>query len=224
MSGIDTDIGKTIATGLIARGLLEAGINVITQKVVQTGCEGMSEDIQKHREMMGTGLQNVDREGLTCSYIYSTPCSPHLAADIDNDTIDPDKIGAATRKLQAEYELVLLEGAGGLFVPLTLDYTLIDYFQDIGKPVILVTSSRLGSLNHTLASLEALKTRNIELAGIVYNRFGNSEQHIADDSLKMITLYMRKYGYDSPIVEMYGEEMYRESGSCLPFTVLCKNI
>ncbi len=223
VSGIDTDIGKTIATGLIARGLLEAGVNVITQKVVQTGCEGLSEDIQKHRDLMGIGVCDDDRRLLTCSYIYKTPCSPHLAANIEHDSIDPEVIREATGKLQEKYEVVLLEGAGGLFVPLMPDFTQIDYFESIGAPVILVTSSRLGSLNHTFASLEALKSRKIDLAGIVYNRFGSDEQHIADDSLKMITLYMRKYGYNSPVVEMYGEEMYREPGSCLPFTVVCSD-
>ena len=79
VSGIDTGIGKTYATGLIAKALLRQGKAVITQKIVQTGCEGVAEDILKHRHLMGIGLQDVDREGLTSPYVFRYPASPHLS-------------------------------------------------------------------------------------------------------------------------------------------------
>lgn len=221
ITGIDTDIGKTIATGLLARGLYESGVNVITQKAVQTGCKDGSEDIIKHRELMGVDLFPEDLDGTTCPYLYSTPCSPHLAARIEKDTIDPKRIRRATERLQSQYDLVLLEGAGGLFVPLREDVTLIDFFKELSFPVILVTSTRLGSLNHTIASIEALHARDIQLAGVIYNRFGTVDNTIAEDSLYMISRYIRKYGYSCPIVEMLGEDFYKKKGSCLPFTVIC---
>lgn len=221
ITGIDTGIGKTIATGLIARGLAEAGVRVITQKAVQTGCIGISEDIEKHRQLMGVPLLAEDLDGLTCSYLYKTPCSPHLAASLENDTIDTARITAATEELRSRFEVVLLEGAGGLFVPLREDYTLLDYFTDAGWPVILVTSSRLGSINHTLASLEALRHRKLELAGVVYNNLAETEQHIAEDSLRMIALYIRRYGFHCPLLEMYSEQLYAGPGSCRSFAALC---
>ncbi|MCK5071639.1 MAG: dethiobiotin synthase, partial [Desulfocapsa sp.] len=89
ISGIDTDIGKTIATGLLAKALLSQGYSVITQKVAQTGCTGISEDILKHRELMDTGLYPEDTNGLTCPYVFSKPCSPHLAAELSQTQIDP---------------------------------------------------------------------------------------------------------------------------------------
>jgi dethiobiotin synthetase len=221
VTGIDTDVGKTVATGLIARGLIEKGVKVITQKAVQTGCQHMSDDLVRHRQLMKHDLFPEDLEGITCSYLYRNPCSPHLAAGIENEQIDPAKITIATKTLQDRYEIVLLEGAGGLFVPLQEEYTLIDYFYDIGHPVILVTSSRLGSLNHTIASLEALQKRNIQLSGVVYNRHAATETYIAEDSLYMISLYLRKYGFACPLIEMYSEYFYTEQQSCLPFTTLC---
>ncbi len=221
VTGIDTDIGKTVATGLIARGLLEAGIRVITQKAVQTGCENISEDIFRHRQLMKHDLFPEDIAGITCSYLYRNPCSPHLAAQLENGEIDTAKITTATKELQTRYEIVLLEGAGGLFVPLKEEYTLIDYFCDIDWPVILVTSSRLGSLNHTIASLEALQKRKIRLSGVVYNRHAATENYIAEDSLYMISLYLRKYGFACPLIEMHNEAFYCEEKSCLPFTTLC---
>lgn len=221
VAGIDTDIGKTVATGLIARGLLEMGVTVITQKGVQTGCREVSEDISTHRRLMRCSFMPEDQAGLTCQYLYATPCSPHLAARRENDAIDPARMTQAAEKLRERYEVVLFEGAGGLFVPLTEEYTFIDYLAEVGWPVILVTSSRLGSINHTLASLEALNSRKIELAGVVYNRDTKTEQHIAEDSFAIISLYVKKYGFTCPLVPMYEASTYMETGSCRHFASLC---
>ena len=88
VSGIDTDAGKSVVTGLIARSLLHQGVNVITQKFIQTGCRGISEDILTHRRIMGIPVQDVDRDGTTCPYVMTYPASPHLAAEIDHLAID----------------------------------------------------------------------------------------------------------------------------------------
>ncbi|WP_419174858.1 dethiobiotin synthase [Desulfosediminicola sp.] len=221
ITGIDTDIGKTIATGLIGRGLLEAGRSVITHKAVQTGCDDVSEDIVAHRNIMGLPRQQVDLDGKTCSYLFPVPCSPHLAARLAKRSIDPKKITRDARELSMHYQFVLLEGAGGLFVPLTEEVTLIDYFSEEKVPVILVSSSRLGSLNHTLASLEALHNRSMSLSGVVYNRHDDSDLRIAEDSLDMISSNLRKYGFNCPLIEMYGVENYEAPGACLPFSTLC---
>lgn len=222
VSGIDTGIGKTIATGLIARGLIESGFRVITQKGVQTGCVGESEDIVKHRQLMGMALLEEDVNGDTCQYLFPTPCSPHLAARLAQEAIDPGKISHAALRLCEGYDIVLLEGAGGLFVPLKEEYTLIDYMAEMKWPVLLVTSSRLGSINHTLASFEALEKRGIKLAGVIYNHHKETEQYIAEDSLNIIEQYLRKYGFSCPLVEMHDENHYTEPGSCSHFAVLCR--
>lgn len=224
VTGIDTDIGKTVATGLIARGVLEAGWSVITHKAVQTGCEGQSEDVNTHRKLMAISRQPVDYEGKTCSYLFSEPCSPHLAAKLAGAVIDPEKIATDAGGLAMQYDFVLLEGAGGLFVPLTKEQTLIDFLAAANWPVILVTSSRLGSINHTLASLEALQKRGMTLAGVVYNRFEDNDVRIAEDSLDVITSYLKQYGFLCPVLEMYGAEFYQREGACLPFSALCPYI
>lgn len=171
VSGIDTDIGKSYATGYLARQWNAEGRRTITQKLVQTGNDGLSEDIERHRRIMGTGLLPEDEEGLTMPEIYSYPCSPHLAAEIDGRPVDFGKIEAATRLLSDRYDAVLLEGAGGLMVPLTRSLLTIDYVARMGYPVILVTSGRLGSLNHTLLSLEAMRRRGIALHTLAYNQY-----------------------------------------------------
>ena len=82
VTGIDTDIGKTIATGLLARSFRNHGIKAITQKIVQTGCVGLSEDIIRHRQLMEIEPVPADHRGLTCPYVFPVPCSPHLAAEL----------------------------------------------------------------------------------------------------------------------------------------------
>ena len=129
VSGIDTDTGKSIITGLLARSLQKKGVRVVTQKFIQTGCTGISEDILKHREIMEIGPLEIDRDGTTCPYVMTYPASPHLAAEIDRVTLDTDRIAASSRKLDELYDIVLLEGAGGLYVPVTRDYFTISEFD-----------------------------------------------------------------------------------------------
>ena len=83
ISGIDTDIGKTIATGLLAKALYQKGHKVITQKLVQTGCRDIAEDLITHRNIMGMPLQRIDKEGVTCPYVFSKPASPHLSSALE---------------------------------------------------------------------------------------------------------------------------------------------
>lgn len=183
VSGIDTDIGKTVATGVLAKQLLKQGKSVITQKPVQTGCCDIAEDIAAHRSIMGIPMQEADLQGLTMPEIFSCPASPHLAARLEGRVLDLDKITAATQQLAAQYETVLVEGAGGLMVPLTENLLTIDYIKQHDYPVILVTGGRLGSINHTLLSFAALKQYGIRLYALMFNRIHDSSNgHIAQDS------------------------------------------
>ena len=175
VSGIDTDIGKSYTTGFIARTWNSEGRRTITQKLIQTGNTGMSEDIELHRRIMECGLLPEDREGLTMPEIFSYPCSPHLAAEIDGRPIDLAGIERATVELSRRYDAVLLEGAGGLMVPLTRQLLTIDYIARKGYPLIYVTSGRLGSISHFLLGLEAVRARRIRLHTVAYNLFPREE-------------------------------------------------
>lgn len=193
VSGIDTDIGKTIAVGLIARDCHQRGIKVITVKLVQTGNVGFSEDLQNHRDLMGVPTFEEDRQGLTAPQIFAFPASPHLAARLENRSVDLEKIRAAVETLAARFDLVLVEGAGGLAVPLTDDVLTIDFVRQMQWPVILVTSGKLGSINHTILSYEALFMRNMRLAGTIYNYCPSAHPHIDADSPRMLQHYLRSH-------------------------------
>lgn len=193
VSGIDTGIGKTYATGYLAKLWREQGQQVITQKLVQTGNVGFSEDIQQHRAIMGVAEFPEDVAMLTMPEIFSYPASPHLACKVDGRALDFDKIQQATTLLSERYEVVLLEGAGGLMVPLTEDVLSIDYVQQKKLPVILVSSGRLGSINHTILSLEALQKRNIKLHALAYNLNDESQDAIiSQDTASYLQAYLQK--------------------------------
>lgn len=201
VSGIDTNIGKSYATGFLARQWNEAGKRTITQKLIQTGNTTMSEDIELHRRLMGTGLLPEDREGLTMPEIFTYPCSPHLAAKIDGRPINFEHIKQATEQLSERYDAVLLEGAGGLMVPLTPDLLTIDYVAQQDYPLIFVTSGRLGSINHTLLSLEAVKARKLRLHSVLYNLYPLEEDKIIqEDTQHYIRKYLNRHFPEAPFL------------------------
>ncbi len=202
ISGIDTGIGKTYVTGLLAKALLRQGKKVITQKIVQTGCEGIAEDILEHRRLMGIDLQDADREGLTCPSVLRYPASPHLSARLESVQIDLCHISRSTLALQQRYDLVLLEGVGGLLVPLASDLLFADYIRDAGYGLLLVTSPRLGSINHTLLSIEACVRREIVIRGVIYNCFQDTDKLIADDTREVILHYLNKAGFAAPVINL----------------------
>jgi dethiobiotin synthetase len=192
VAGIDTDVGKTIATGALAAEFIAKGKKTITQKIVQTGCEGIAEDIIKHREIMCVPLNDDDVNRTTCPYVFRTPCSPHLAAKQESETIDFSVIDESTKKLEKNFEIILIEGAGGLLVPINNTELQIDFVAQRELPVVLVTSAKLGSINHTLLSVEALKKRNIEIIAVVYNQYPTIEEPIYSDTLNVLKKELKK--------------------------------
>lgn len=204
VSGIDTNIGKSYATAHLACLWNEQGRRTITQKFIQTGNpEGYSEDIELHRRLMGMDYLPEDEQGITKPEIFSYPASPDLASRIDNRAIDFDKINRATGMLSERYDAVLVEGAGGLMVPLTEELLTIDYIQESGYPLIFVTSGRLGSINHTLLSFEAIERRGIQLHTVMYNMFPEEEDKLIQaDTEAYIRRYMEKHFPEAALVKV----------------------
>lgn len=202
ISGIDTDAGKTYMTGLLAKRLMDKGLSVITQKFIQTGNDTWSEDIEVHRRLMGTGMLPEDLDHTTAPEIFSYPASAQLAARIDGRDIDLEMIKSSTATLAERYDIVLIEGAGGLMVPIEDDFFTIDYVADNDIPMILVTNGVLGSINHTILSLEAIKNRGIRLYAVIYNTFFDKDKTIADDTRSFIKRYLAKNFPDTSYIIM----------------------
>jgi len=194
VSGIDTDIGKTYATGYLARLWNDEGIVTLTQKPVQTGVETGLGDIATHCALMGTPLPVGEEAALRLPQVFAYPASPHFAAQKEGKEVDVEAIDAATAQLALRCERLLLEGAGGLMVPLTPSFLQIDFIAQRGYEVVLVTSGRLGSINHTLLSLEALRSRGLKLHTLVFNEACSGEDAaIAKATYEYLGGYLQKH-------------------------------
>ncbi len=202
VTGIDTDAGKSYATGWLANLINSEGGNAMTMKFVQTGNEDFSEDIQVHRRIMGIEPQPVDLLHITAPEIFSYPCSPELAARIDKREIDFKLIDEAADELARQYGTVLIEGAGGLMVPLKGDYLTIDYIRERKLPVVLVTNGALGSISHTLLALDAISHAGIELYAVIYNSYFDKDKIIAEDTSNYIRRWLETHFKDTRFLEM----------------------
>lgn len=201
VSGIDTDAGKSYATAELARRWIAEGQKVITQKFIQTGCvdqktgirREISEDIELHRRIMGLPILPEDLDGTTCPIGLSYPASPDLAARMDGIEIDMTLPEKSTERLLQSYDIVLVEGAGGLLVPIHELYTMLDYVAEKKLPLILVTNPKLGSVNHTLLSLEVCRNRGVDVSMLLYNHYPQTSDEITEDTRQTLKKYLYKY-------------------------------
>ncbi|NQT32407.1 MAG: dethiobiotin synthase [Candidatus Omnitrophica bacterium] len=188
ITGTDTGVGKTVVTGLLGRYLLDEGVNAVTQKWIQTGCDSVSEDIIAHEKLMGEGSGRFKEFYPDMApYIFKYPASPHLAASLEGENIDPVKITGSFYRLSDKFDIVLAEGAGGVMVPLNGEMTISDIAGELKLPVLIVAENRLGAINQTLLTVEAVRVRNLKILGIVFNRPSSSgDEFILNDNLKII--------------------------------------
>ncbi len=191
VSGIDTGVGKTYVTGLLLREMAQQGLRIISQKPVQTGCLGRSEDLDVHDQLATNLHAKEEAEPYRCSYLFKYPASPHLSAEMEQICIDPAKIDHDTEELlRLGYDRILMEGAGGLMVPLTRNLLTIDFVAKRNYPVALVTSGKLGSINHTILSLEALERRSIPIERLIYNHYPKEEAPITAETIDYLKSYL----------------------------------
>lgn len=192
VTGIDTDAGKSYATGWLANQIAATGRSVMTQKFVQTGNEGRSEDIELHRRIMHRDMA-AEEYALTAPMIFTYPSSPHLAARVDGREVDIKAIDEARKTLEERYDTLLVEGAGGMMVPLTERYLSIDYITDRRLDVALVTNAKLGSISHTLLALEAIERRGLNLRYLLYNTHFDTDPVIAPETRSYIRNYVAEH-------------------------------
>lgn len=158
ITGTDTEIGKTVCAAVLMAGLHDAGVAAHYYKPVQSGLIE-ARDTNEVQRLSGVGAQYFLPEAVA----LQEPLSPHRAAELEGAEMDL----AALDQLPQQSPL-LIEGAGGLMVPLTRDRLYIDQFKRWDLPVILCARAGLGTINHTLLSLEAIKARGIQCHGLIF--------------------------------------------------------
>ena len=171
IAGTDTEIGKTFVTCALLHAARAQGRVAVGMKPIAAGADMVAGEllIEVAARLRAAGSFDPGL-ALLNPYCLKSPIAPHIAAAEEGVAIDPAPILAAFAKLQAQAELVLVEGVGGFRVPLGKSYDTADLARDLALPVILVVGMRLGCINHALLTAEAIQARGLQLAGWVANQ------------------------------------------------------
>ena len=174
--GTDTEVGKTTFSTLFARHLLATGRTVAPFKPIESGC---------HRDPSGA-LVPADASQLmdevswqlsvdtVCPYRFEAPVTPWVAARMEETEIDLSVIVEHYRWLQTRFDWVIVEGCGGLLSPISRDFDTVSIIQALELPTVIVSRSALGTINHTLLTLKAIRQSGLEPVGVVLNRIHES--------------------------------------------------
>jgi dethiobiotin synthetase len=183
VAGTGTEVGKSVVSAVIANGLRAAGERVAVFKPAVSGLdEGGEADHELLRRASGTTQAAAE----IAPYRYGPPVSPHLAAELAGEEIDPERLRRAVREAAEDADALVCEGVGGLMVPLTSDYLVRNFAADVGLPVVVVASPGLGTINHTLLTVEALWSAELEVAAVVLNPWPAAPGELEESNLETI--------------------------------------
>ena len=187
VTGTDTSVGKTYVCARLLEFLKAKGIQAGYQKWVATGVKaGLPEDLALCLKAASIS-PNPELVKQQAPYCFSFPASPHLAAEMEDRTVDPEVIEANYKSLAAKYEWLIVEGVGGIMVPLRRNLLLADLLKRLQPTTLVVARSGLGTLNHTLLTLEALRNREIPLLGVVFSDSKDREdERLVQDNMQII--------------------------------------
>ncbi|MEI6167764.1 MAG: dethiobiotin synthase [bacterium] len=191
VTGTDTGVGKTfVAAGLLA-AFRAAGRNVAPMKPVQTGCrlrkgKLMAPDLMASLKAGGMRVSAAEKVDMA-PYCFQPACSPHLAARLAGQRISLNHIERAYLRLSRIYDGVIVEGAGGVLVPLNAKESMLDLMRHLQLPVLLVARAGLGTINQTLLSLRILNEARLSVLGVVLNQVSPGRWgQIEDDNRRTI--------------------------------------
>jgi dethiobiotin synthetase len=182
ITGTDTGVGKTLVAATLATYLRDLGYRVGVMKPVETGCQEidgklMPEDATRLKEASGC----AEPVETICPYRLREPLAPSIAAERAGVKIDIDHLLDLYGEISAKHDITLVEGAGGLMVPLLPSYTYADFARVLKLPIIVVAANRLGAINHLLLTLEHASCKGLGVLGYVLNQV-SSEASLAGDT------------------------------------------
>ncbi|MFC6650855.1 dethiobiotin synthase [Paenibacillus rhizoplanae] len=167
VTGTDTGVGKTVVTAAITAMLRAEGLNAGVWKPIQSGAPLGSGLTDAERLLKSTEIN--ERPEAVAPFTFEAPLTPMLAAKQAGVTLTLNEIIASGLPLTRRYEVLLIEGAGGVAVPLTEDALMVDFISELGIPALIVARSGLGTINHTLLTASFLQNRGVPIVGVVLN-------------------------------------------------------
>jgi dethiobiotin synthetase len=167
VTGTDTGVGKTVVAGALCAALAARGERVAAFKPVVTGLDEEVDEWPRDHELLaaaGGGRQSPDQ---VAPLVFGPPVSPHHAAELAGTTIEPLELARAARAAAEGADALVCEGVGGLLVPLTTGYLVRDLALELDLPLVVAARPGLGTINHTLLTLEAAGTAGLDVAAVV---------------------------------------------------------
>jgi len=192
ISGTDTNVGKTYITMGLINAALKEDIRIGVMKPVETGCRLYRDKLvpQDAIRLMNTaGMKDIN---LVNPYRFKYPVAPYVAQILENRHISIKHIKQVYNKLAREYELVIVEGAGGLLVPITKNFSYADLAKELSLPVIIVAVNKLGVINHILLTIDYIKTHKLNLLGIILNNIEKKDDIAKKTNVKTISSMIGK--------------------------------
>lgn len=169
ITGTDTGVGKTLVAAAVALALKKRGYEVGVMKPIETGVSP-SKTGQSDAARLRSIIDGEDQLGVVCPYPFTLPVAPLAAAQAERQAINPDVIRKIYRLLSDRYDYMVVEGVGGVSVPITPDSDVMDLMRQLKLPAVIVGRSGLGGINHALLTIEALWRRNIPVIALVLNQ------------------------------------------------------
>jgi len=170
ITGTDTNVGKTVVAAGLAMVLKSRGFKVGVMKPVATGCQGPDHHLISMDAVFLWEAAENEYPSLSSPSRYRNPLAPHVAAQVERKEVDLKQIHHAYRELQKNYDVIIVEGIGGLMVPLAKDYFVANLIREFQLPIVVVSHSGLGAINHTLLTIDAALIRGFEVKGVIFNR------------------------------------------------------
>ena len=179
LTGTDTGVGKTYVASLLIRALRKAGFDTVGMKPI---CCGERSDAETLQAAADNELPLDDVNPVW----FRFPASPYTASIVENRLPDIDQILDRFRRIRAGRRSLIVEGIGGWLVPIRQDYALADLAADLGLPVVVVAANKLGMLNHTLLTVQAIKTRGLKCAGVILNNLVSEPDTVASTNRSVL--------------------------------------
>ncbi|MDA9101334.1 dethiobiotin synthase [Omnitrophica bacterium] len=180
ITGTDTEVGKTVVAAGLALALKAKGVNVGVMKPVATGCYGLEKRLVPSDAVYLMEAAQNEYPSLASPSRFRNPLAPSVAGVIENREVDLKKIRRSYEELQNQYDFMIVEGIGGLMVPLAKDYFVTNLVREFELPLLIVSRGSLGTINHTLLTVDAAVIRGFEIRGIIFNRVPTVNYSLAE--------------------------------------------
>lgn len=205
VTATDTAVGKTLVASAIARTLRSRGRRVAVLKPVASGCYHAREGlISEDAELLAAASDTHHPLDLICPNRYHEPLAPAVAARRARVPMDWEAVNRSIRLMSGDSDWMIVEGAGGVLVPTDEKHTMLDLIVALGVPAVVVARPSLGTINHTLLSVEVLRNAGVRVAGVVINRYPAESAGVAEETSPR---EIEKFG-KVPVLSIVPDEMF----------------